>query len=110
MIVDLPAQRGGTDKGLSPPEHLIASLGACVGVYVREFAAARNIPHEGFHIELDWDRAEKPERIGSISIRLHMPCKVPEQYREPLIRAAEQCVVHNTLRIAPQVTLALAEG
>ena len=110
VTVDQPVHKGGTDKGMSPPEHLIVSLGACVGVYVRDFAAARDIPHEGFRVELDWERADKPERIGRIDVRLHMPSEVPERYREALIRAAEQCLVHNTLRIAPQVSVALADG
>jgi putative redox protein len=107
---DQPASRGGTGKGMTPPEHCVAGLAACVGVYVRDFAAARNIPHEGFRVEAEWERADNPARIGKILIRLYMPSEVPERYRQPLIRAAEQCLVHNTLRMAPQVSIALAEG
>ncbi len=107
---DQPVEKDGTGKGLSAPECLVASRGSCVGVCVRDFAATRNIPHEGFRVDVEWARAETPTRISKIDIRLHIPAEIPERYRDPSIRAAEQCLVHNTLRIAPQVSITLAEG
>ena len=34
VIIDVPAGMGGKDRGPTPPEIFIASLGSCVGAFV----------------------------------------------------------------------------
>ena len=59
-------------------------------------------------MHLTWERAEGPTRIGKISARVEMPGEVPAQLREPLRRAAEQCLVHNTIVHKPEIRIEIA--
>lgn len=37
VIIDQPQASGGEDKGFTPPELFVDSLGSCIGVYVLGF-------------------------------------------------------------------------
>ena len=43
IITDQPVAGGGTDAGPTPPELLLASLGACAGHYAVEYLHARSL-------------------------------------------------------------------
>jgi uncharacterized OsmC-like protein len=108
MITDQVKEQGGENSALTPTEAFVAALGTCVGVYVLNFAKRHHIPVEGMKIEVDYTYGEKPRRIASVQIRVKMPQPVSEQYRVALQRAAEQCLVHNSLRQPPAVTITLS--
>ena len=101
---DLPSPRG-TDEGMTPPEWLLASVGACVGVYIAEFCANHNIPYDGLAVDIDSDKTDNPPRIGAIRCGIHMPDGLPEKMRGAVLRAARQCFIHNTLCHSPQVEI-----
>ena len=107
VISDQPSGKGGTDQGMTPPELLMASLGACIGVYVVEFAERHHLPHQGLTVDLDWERAEDPTRIARVKVQVRLPGEVSEDFRKALHRVAEQCLIHNTLRSGPEVTITI---
>ena len=86
----------------------IASLGTCIGVYVASFAERHELTAGGFEVHLTWEPAENPSRIGKIAAKVTMPKPVPESLREPLRRAAEQCLVHNTIKHSPEIKVEIA--
>jgi putative redox protein len=92
----------------SAPELLLASLGSCTGSVLVAFAARHDIPLEGMQIALDWQIAERPHRIGKITIAVSVPESVSEPQRETLERVAHACLIHNTLTHPPQISLSLA--
>jgi len=59
-------------------------------------------------IEADYTYAERPRRVGSVRIRISLPQPVAEQLRVGLQRAAEQCLVHNSLRQPPEVSISVS--
>jgi len=108
MVTDQPKDGGGEDTAMTPTELFVASLGSCAAVYVLYFAKRHEVPVEGMTIEVDYTYAEKPRRVGSVDIRIKLPAPVPEHQRAALLRSAEQCLVHNSLRQPPQVTISLS--
>ena len=104
VVSDQPLGKG-TDRGMTPPELLIASLGACIGVYVVGFAERHNLPHQGLTIELDWERTEDQTCIARVKAEVRLSGEVSEEHRKALHRVAEQCLIHNTLRNGPEVTI-----
>ena len=50
-ILDQPLEDGGEDRGMTPSEFFIASLGACIGVYIAIFCQRHKIPYKGMKIE-----------------------------------------------------------
>ena len=55
ILLDEPAEIGGTDTGMSPAEALLCTLGACQTVCANVFAKSQGIDLKGFHVELEGD-------------------------------------------------------
>lgn len=91
----------------SSPELLMASLGSCIGSVLVVFAERHDIPLEGMSIDLDWAVAEHPHRIGQISVAVHVPQPLTKDQERVLARVADECLIHNTLRIPPKMELTL---
>jgi len=94
----------------SAPELLLASLGSCIGSVLVYFADRHDIDLEGMSIDLDWEIAEDPHRIGAIGIEVSIPKHLPPQQAKTLERVAHSCLIHNTLTHPPTISLELAVG
>ncbi len=92
----------------SAPELLMASLGSCVGSVLVYFSARHDIDLEGMRIDLAWEIAEKPHRIGEIQINVSVPRALSEQQLSTLERVAHSCLIHNTLTHPPRLELGLS--
>ena len=60
LTIDLPAESKGSDRGMTPPELLVASLASCVGMYALFYCHAQEVPTEGMKIVASYEDA--PER------------------------------------------------
>jgi uncharacterized OsmC-like protein len=105
VVTDQTAKEGGDDTALTPTELFIASLGTCPLVYVLAFAKRHDIPVEGLTADVDYEIVDNPRRVGRFSIAIRFPQPVDDQHRAALQRAAEQCLVHNSLLQPPAVTV-----
>jgi len=110
VTVDQPQEVGGTGKGMGPVALFMTAMGTCIGTFVHMFAAQRGIEHDGFRVEVEWEYAENPKRVAKANAKIVWPSKVPEKYRAAILKAAEQCVIHNTLRQAPELVVELSDG
>jgi uncharacterized OsmC-like protein len=110
VTVDQPEEVGGTGKGMGPVPLFMASMGTCIGTFVHMFAAQRGIEHEGFRVDVEWEYAENPKRVAKAIAKIEWPTKVPEKYRAAILKAAQQCVIHSTLRQTPELVVELSEG
>ena len=43
IVCDQPADNGGEDTGMTPPEFLLASLGSCAAFYAVQYLKTRNL-------------------------------------------------------------------
>lgn len=55
IVLDEPAELGGTNTGMNPVEALLCALGACQAIVVAAFAQAQDFTYEAFHVELEGD-------------------------------------------------------
>lgn len=117
LRADEPTSYGGTDSGPSPYELLLAALGACTAMTVRMYAARKEIELDHFAVRLKHDKihAEDCEhcetregRIDRIDRSLEISGKLSDEQRSDLLRIADRCPVHRTLKseIDIQTTLA----
>ena len=96
-------------KGMSPPDTLLASLGSCMGVYIRKYAdgAKLNIGDFRIVVEADFD-AEKPYRFQNIKANIILGGAVLDDRRKAaLLEFIKNCPVHNTLKAAPNIEVAI---
>ncbi|MBD3162656.1 MAG: osmotically inducible protein C [Candidatus Latescibacteria bacterium] len=99
IATDQSVEAGGEGSAPEPLLLFFASIGTCAGINVRRFCETRGIPTEGIHLtqSLIGD-PEKPGRVGTIRIEIHLPHEFPEKYRPAVVRAANGCAVKRTLQ------------
>ncbi len=82
---------------LSPVQMLAAALALCTAAVLREYATVGQFTLAPFAVDVRWDYAERPHRIGSIQLGLLLGPHVPPSRHRALKRASGRCTVHNTL-------------
>lgn len=107
LRVDQPVADGGQDTAPTPTELFVSSLAACVAFYARRYLARHGLPTNGLRAEADYDFAERPTRVGGITVRLSVPDGVPGDKWAALLAVASHCTVHNTLEAPPAVSIEL---
>ena len=110
VCTDQLPKDGGNDEAPTPTELFVAALGTCPLVYVLTFAKRHDLPMEGLTAEVEYEYADSPRRVGSVTVRIDLPQPVSDPHRAALLRAAEQCLVHNSLRVPPTVNIELRES
>ncbi|MEZ5354624.1 MAG: OsmC family protein [Bryobacteraceae bacterium] len=108
IMSDQPRESGGSDGGMTPPEFLLASLGACAAYYAAEYLRVRSLPQEGLQVRVHAEKAAQPARLGAFRIEVESPAMEEERHREGILRAVRRCVVHNTLLHAPAIEVIAA--
>jgi putative redox protein len=107
MVCDQPQDNGGSDSGMTPPEFLLASLGACAAFYASEYLRTRNLAKNGISVFVSAEKLKGPARLGNFHIRVDSPVFLTMDQREGLMRSVEHCLVKNTLLNPPQIEISL---
>lgn len=110
FICDQPLENGGEDAGMTPPELLLASLGACAEFYAVQYLRTRNIDDHGVEVTVTAEKLLKPARLGDFRIHVTCPVELSDEQTEGLRRAVHHCLIHNTLLSVPNIKIDLAVG
>jgi len=102
VICDQPADNGGADEGMTPPEFLLTSLGTCAAFYAAQYLKTRNLPADGLQVAVSADKVKPPARLGQFRLEVLIPDLDP-RHEEGVLRAVKACLVHNTLLHAPSI-------
>jgi len=106
VICDQPADNGGSDAGMTPPEFLLASLAACAAYYAAQYLKVRQLPSEDLRVRVSAEKAQQPARLASFRIEVTAP-GLDERHQEGILRAAKACLIHNTLLGQPAIEIAV---
>jgi putative redox protein len=110
ITVDLPEEKGGTDSGMTPSELLAAAFGSCICLYVTHYLKQVGEDPTGTTVDVHYEMAEKPMRIGHVHAVVNLPETVPEERRPTVERAAASCPIHHTLCSLPDAQVELASS
>ena len=58
-------------------------------------------------MEADWTMAENPHRVGHVDLAIHLPHRLTPELKDRLLKVAHGCTVHQSLTMAPGVTIKL---
>lgn len=105
VLCDQPAG-AGDDRGMSPPEFLLVSLGTCAGYYALQYLKTRGLPTDGLRVTVEADKAMGPARLASFRVDVQVP-ELEERHKEGVLRAVHSCLIHHTLQHPPKVEIAL---
>jgi putative redox protein len=114
VLSDEPEGVGGTDKGPTPTELLLAGLGSCVAMTLRMYAKQKDWPLAGVDVELthervkrdeaeDWPEGEERKKIFRIERKIRIRGDLDESQVERLRYIARRCPVHRTITENPHV-------
>lgn len=108
VFCDQPAENGGEDTGMTPPEFLLASLGSCAAFYAVEYLRTRNLAQSGVEVSVTADKLKQPARLGNFRVHVVCPVSLTEEQTAGLMRSVHHCLVHNTLLTPPEIKIELA--
>ncbi|MBI4708073.1 MAG: OsmC family protein [Candidatus Omnitrophica bacterium] len=94
-------------KGVTPPDAFLASLGTCIGVYVRKYAEGAKLNLGKFIISVEADLSkEAPVCFRKINIQVDLNGVVLDERRlKALHEFVKNCPVHNTIKNNPEVEI-----
>ena len=102
---DMSEKDGGQDTAPSPVELLAGSLGTCIAMMVDRYCQRHGYTDGDVSVSLTLELADSPKRVGGITIDVELPKGVPEDKKEVILRMAERCPVHETLRNPPRLDI-----
>jgi uncharacterized OsmC-like protein len=105
IVTDQPVSNGGQDAGPTPPMIFVSSLAMCVGVYAIFYCQRHKINYQGLTVKTEWAKADNPARVGSVTMRISLPDGCPEEHKAKLHAMVEKCMIHNTLKVSPEITI-----
>jgi uncharacterized OsmC-like protein len=105
---DQPQAMGGSDRGMTPPELLLASLGTCAGYYAAEYLRVRKLSLDGLSVRVTAEKASQPARLSAFCIEVDAPGARDERQKEGLVSTVKKCLIHNTLLNPPEITVGLS--
>lgn len=109
VICDQPIDNRGEDKGMTPPEFMLAALGSCAAYYAVEYLNARGLETKDLTVRVAAEKHRQPARLGSFRIEVHVP-GLEEQHRTGVMRAVRACLIHNTLLAPPSIEIEIDAG
>jgi uncharacterized OsmC-like protein len=90
------------------PFHMVASgLATCIFSVLQSWASNAKLTADDLEIEVYWEFADAPHRVGSYRIELHWP-SLPEARHGVALRAASLCPLHKTLEHPPTIETEIA--
>ena len=81
----------GTDKGLSPNDFLLSSLGSCTSITLRMYARLKKLPLEKIIITLN--RGEN----GEIDRKIELTGDLTGEQKNRLFEISNKCPIHKVL-------------
>jgi uncharacterized OsmC-like protein len=102
VMCDQPADNGGSDAGMTPPEFLLASLATCAAYYAAQYLKVRQLPAGELRVRVSAEKAQHPARLDRIRIEVMAP-GLDERHQAGILRAAKSCLIHNTLLSQPSI-------
>lgn len=107
ILSDQPAEYGGFDEGMTPPEMLLASLGSCAGFYAAQYLKKHKRATQGTIVRVTADKAREPARLDNFRIALEIPGDLNQQDLDGVHLAVGHCLIHNTLLNPPKISISV---
>ena len=91
--------------GVTPLNALLASLGSCIGVYIRKYAEGSNLTLDNFNITVEAEFTKEPAlAFRTINVTIDLKgANIDDRRKQAILEFIKNCPVHNTLKANPRV-------
>ena len=107
LTIDLPPENNGKDRGPTPPQLFIASLSSCIAAFAASYCNNAGINSEELSVTLSYDKLTNPTLLGNFKAVIKIPKGDAGKREKAVIRAAEHCLIHETIRSSPEIEITL---
>lgn len=109
LVIDVPPEMKGKDRGLTPPQLFIASLASCIAIFAASYCNTAGINTEGLSVTLSYDKLTKPSILGNFKAVIKIPKGDVEKKEKGILRASKHCLIHETIRSSPEIEITLGK-
>ncbi|OJU83509.1 MAG: hypothetical protein BGO11_13390 [Solirubrobacterales bacterium 70-9] len=109
IVVDEPAEDGGTDTGPRPSQLLASSLAGCTAITVELYAQRKGWDVDGLEVAVDMSSAGGPDPHASpthFTVEVTLPAGLDDEQRRKLMVIAGKCPAHKLLEHGAEITAA----
>lgn len=116
LTADEPIAYGGTNRGPTPYDYLLTSLGACTSMTVQMYARRKKWPLQSAVVRLSHDKIHAEDcascelnsgKLDYFSRELELVGDLSPEQRQKLLEISERCPVHKTLHAEVKVETTL---
>jgi len=104
IVLDSSRDEGGDDRGPTPTEMFLASLGSCIMINISRIGQKMKLGLKDVHMEITGIKEHNEHPSSFVTLNVDISVKADTQDPEKLERlvrlAEENCTVSNTLRNA----------
>jgi uncharacterized OsmC-like protein len=107
LVFDQPRTvAGGEDRGPSPLDALVASVGVCAHYSAAAYLHARGLSTADLIVEIEANKEPTPApRSGRLGIKVRVPAGLSDQQVTGIERAIRRCPAYGTLVHQPSVEI-----
>ena len=107
LVIDVPDSMGGTDRGPTPPQVFVASLGSCIAAFVANYCNNVNLDTTGLTVDVSFDKVEDPTRLANVKVDVNLPNAETKGREKAILRVAGHCPVHETICTLEEVDIVI---
>jgi putative redox protein len=110
VLVDRPADKGGSDQGPLGGEYQLVALGGCFTSHLLAAIRAREFEVSALKVEATGTLDGSPERFTEFTLTVSAICDDHELLRKAVMIAERACQVVNTLKLAAPVVVTVQQA
>jgi len=95
--------------GMSPGSLMVAALGMCTGMHVRNYLDKNNIEHSGIEISIKNKYERNPTRVVDFTLSVSIDGELTDEQKIGVTEEAKLCYVGNTMRGGPIINVIMEE-
>lgn len=97
LETDAPKDNQGLGEKFSPTDLLATALGTCILTTMAIVAERDQVDIKGAKLFVEKIMLDKPRKIGSLNMKIHLPKSISEDYKRKLEQSAQSCPVKKSL-------------
>jgi len=98
LTIDKPRFSGGRDRGPTPIELFISSLGTCVAMVISTYCEEHGIDATDLQVEIQYETDADQTNMTNIGVDIEIPNGVIDNREKAIERVAKHCSVHKTIQ------------